>query len=221
MRINKYIALASGLSRRNADLAIADGRVRLNRKIARLGDTITDQDAVYLDNNLLKLELGPKVVMRNKPVGYVCSRDGQGSKTVYDILPKTYQNLNCVGRLDKDSSGLILLTNDGDLANQLTHPRYGKAKVYVVKLDSILTAKNQKQIVQQGIKLEDGISKFHLRLLDEKNNCWQVKMTEGRNRQIRRTFAAVGNNVIELERVRFGNYYLDDLALGQHRLMAD
>ena len=130
MRINKFIASSTALSRRAADAAIVAGRVLIDGEPAEQGADVTAANTVTLDNRAITPAVNTITIMLNKPRGYVVSRDGQGSKTIYDILPPEYQQLNPVGRLDKDSSGLLLLTNDGELANQLTHPKYQKAKVY-------------------------------------------------------------------------------------------
>jgi 16S rRNA U516 pseudouridylate synthase RsuA-like enzyme len=113
MRINKYIALATPLSRRDADRAIQAGRVTVNGQIPETGQEVTDADVVLLDNKPITPAVKTTILF-NKPAGYVCSRDGQGSKTIYELLPPEYQRLQSVGRLDKNSSGLILLTNDGE-----------------------------------------------------------------------------------------------------------
>ncbi len=141
-----------------------------------------------------------------------------GSRTIYDLLPPEYHQLKPVGRLDKASSGLLLLTNDGQLANQLTHPRYGKTKVYEVTLDKPLQADHQKQI-EQGVQLSDGPSQLNLKPLNINTNRYKVTMSEGRNRQIRRTFAALGDGVTTLHRTQFGPYQLDNLPSGQARIL--
>src|ERR1700760_3036107 len=121
MRINKFVAASSGLSRRKADELIAKGSVTVNGKRVEQGQDVSDADIVKLGTNILKLPAAA-TIMFNKPVGYVVSREGQGSRTIYELLPQQYQSLKPVGRLDKNSSGLLLLTNDGNLANDLTHP---------------------------------------------------------------------------------------------------
>lgn len=210
-RINRYIAQATGLSRRAADEAVANGRVAINGQPAKLGDTVEDTDAVTFDRSPVTPESQNTTVMFNKPVGYVCSRDGQGAKTVYDLLPYEMQNLRMVGRLDKDSSGLLLLTNDGKLAHQLTHPGFQKKKVYEITLNKALLEKDA-EAIQQGIALEDGVS---LLLLKGAGKIWQITMYEGRNRQIRRTFEHLGYTVEKLHRTKFGPYRLASLAEGQ------
>ena len=219
MRINRFIALGSTLSRRAADQAIQEGRVTVNGLPAVLSADVTDSDVVMLDNKPLQPPLAARTILLHKPVGYVVSRSGQGSRTVYDLLPQELGSLNPVGRLDKDSSGLLLLTSDGLLAHELTHPRFQKTKVYEVVLDRPLQPLHRQMISDHGINLEDGPSKLALERLHEGNDAaWRVIMHEGRNRQIRRTFAAVGYTVARLHRIQFGPYRLpDDLAAGKYR----
>ena len=158
-------------------------------------------------------------VIYNKPFGYVVSRDGQGSKTIYDTLPLEYRQLNPVGRLDKNSSGLLLLTNDGVLANDLTHPRYAKIKIYEIRLNQQLAPLHQQMINDRGISLEDGLSQLQLEKLDDEGYAWRVTMHEGRNRQIRRTFSALDYTVTRLHRTHFGEYTLGDLAKGKTKIV--
>ena len=182
MRINKYIAAGSSLSRRAADSAITAGRVSINGKPANLGSEVQSTDTVCLDGAKLTVPHAHTTVLLNKPVGYVCSRNGQGSKTIFELLPPDYQHLQPVGRLDKDSSGLLLLTNDGSLANRLTHPRYAKTKVYDVALDKPLQPLHHQMICDNGITLEDGLSQFQIALAGHDRRKCTVTMQEGRNR---------------------------------------
>jgi len=216
MRINKFVASASGLSRRAADTAILDGRVLVNGQTPVMGQTIATNDAVSLDGRPLTTPQKPITIMLNKPIGYVASRDGQGSHTVYDLLPNDYHALKPIGRLDKDSSGLLLLTNDGELAHQLTHPSFGKQKIYEAGLDKPLSDSDRQQI-EHGVRVEDYTSRLRLSPLSGGN--WQVTMSEGKNRQIRRTFAALDYTVIKLHRTHFGEYSLGRLAPGSIRLI--
>lgn len=211
MRINKFIAQATGLSRRAADQAIDEKRVTVNGRPVSPGTDTDPGDEIRLDGRTLALPDQTLIIMLNKPAGYVCSRAGQGSKTVYDLLPPGLERLKPVGRLDKDSSGLLLLTDDGNLANELTHPRYGKEKVYEVLLERSLSTEDRRE-VERGVPLEDGPSKLLIRDLRGENLT--VVMRGGRNRQIRRTFAALGYRVRRLHRTRFGQYELGDLKSG-------
>ena len=219
MRINKFIALATGLSRRTADAAVRAGRVSFNGQPAGIGQLVEEDDRVLLDGKPLTVDTRATrvTIMLNKPAGYVVSRQGQGSKTIYDLLPQEYQRLKPVGRLDKDSSGLLLLTDDGQLAFELTHPSKRKSKMYEVTLDRALTPAHRQMISDHGISLSDGLSRLELERLRDDDTAWRVTMYEGRNRQIRRTFAAVGYSVTTLFRTAFGAYQLADLATGVYR----
>lgn len=205
MRINKFLALHTSLSRRAADKAISEGRVLVDDKKPVEGQQISDDNVVQLDGREIKTNTKLQTIILNKPTGYVCSRDGQGSKTIYDLLPPSLRHLNTVGRLDKDSSGLILLTNDGELAQQLAHPKYQKTKVYEVTLNKPLEPLHQQMISDIGVNLEDGLSMFSV---EKSGGALKVTLREGRNRQIRRTFEALGYEVIKLHRTQFGSYNL-------------
>lgn len=216
MRLNKFIAEATGKSRREADDLIASAKVTINDKTAILGAQVEPRDKITLNNQTLHLPDHHTLLMLNKPIGYVSSRRAQAknARTLYDLLPKEFHNLKTVGRLDQNSSGLILLTDDGDFAFRMTHPKFTKTKVYQVKLDQPLQPLHQQMIADFGIDLPDGKSKLGLNRIDDQGTDWQVTMHEGRNRQIRRTFAALGYEVIQLHRLSFGNFTLDDLKPG-------
>jgi pseudouridine synthase len=216
MRINKYIALHTSLSRRRADEAVVCGRVKINGLEAALGSIVENNDEVLLDDVPVRGVLPDRtVLLLHKPVGYVCSRQGQGSKTIFDLLPDKYKTLKPAGRLDKDSSGLLILSNDGDLLQELTHPSKLKEKIYLVMLNNPLSKEHQAQI-GKGVELEDGISALGLEPLDKSRFEWRISMTEGRNRQIRRTFNSLGYNVINLHRTIFGGYKIGNLAPGKY-----
>ena len=252
IRLNKFLATRLGISRRAADTAIAAGQVTVNGKPAQLGARLEFPTPSDEDFSQIPLDKLPKVCynglpirwsydrlcyLLNKPVGYVCSRRRQGKfPTVYELLPPHLQNLKAVGRLDRDSSGLLLFTNDGDFAQRMTHPRRPLAPLH------------QQMIADFGVLLPDGPSQLGLTPLDRaethnnpglhnpslldptlaasqpKDNspvrdrrAWQITMHEGRNRQIRRTFAALGYTVTRLHRVQFGPYTLGDLQPGSYR----
>ena len=217
LRLNKFLAERLGVSRREADVLIASGKVLINGKPAILGARIDEKDKILCNNKPVAFENKFLYVAMNKPVGYVCSRRAQGdAPTLYDILPKEYQKLKTVGRLDKDSSGLILLTNDGDFAFQMTHPKFHKEKTYEVELDRDLAPLHQQMIADFGVDLDDGKSQFVI-IRDEKHEDRKhfiVILSEGRNRQIRRTFQAVGYRVIKLHRTTFGKFNLGNLKSG-------
>lgn len=221
VRLNKYIALHAGISRREADNLIEKGSVLINDAPAVMGARVAPNDVVTIGGKTLSAETAYQYIALHKPVNYVCSRRKQGdSPTIYDLLPGQYHSLKTVGRLDRDSSGLILLTNDGDFAQQMTHPRYAKTKQYNITLDQPLQPLHQQMISDFGIELEDGTSQLTLERQSDNRLDWTISMHEGRNRQIRRTFAALGYTVVKLHRTHFGNYQLGDLASGKFEIIA-
>lgn len=216
MRINAFVARATGIGRRRADTYIASGRVTINKRTARLGDDTEPNSHVALDGKTLTLPANVTTIILNKPAGYVVSRRGQGAKTIYQLLPAEYRDLKPVGRLDKDSSGLLLMTNDGQLAQKLAHPGHETIKVYRVKLNLALSSEAQSSI-QAGIRLKDGPSRLDLRPEPASRKSWVILMHEGRKRQIRRTFQALGYEVVSLHRESIGPYKLGSLTAGSFR----
>lgn len=217
MRINKFVALASGLSRRAADASITAGRVQVNNQPPQPGQQVSGDDTVTLDGQTLTVPDASTTILLHKPAGFVVSREGQGAQTIYALLPPELHRLKPVGRLDKDSSGLLLLTDDGGLAQQLTHPSHHKIKLYEVRLNKPLEPLHRQMITDHGIQLGDGPSRLELeRLHDGDDTRWRIRMHEGRNRQIRRTFAALGYTVTQLHRTQFGEYRLGSLKPGDY-----
>lgn len=213
LRLNKFLAERLGVSRREADDLIADGKIKLNGKTAQIGAKVDKNDEVCYNRKIVPFETDFLYLAFHKPVGYVCSRHAQGNTpTIYQLLPKEYHKLKTVGRLDKDSSGLILLTNDGDFAFHMTHPKFHKNKIYEVELDHPLEPLHQQMISDYGVMLDDGPSKF---TIIRDHNKYIVTLSEGRNRQIRRTFAALGYQVKKLHRTEFGVFKLNNLPSGK------
>lgn len=218
-RLNKFIALQLGVSRREADNYIAQGRIRINGEVAVLGARLQPTDTVFFNNEPISATTAHQYFLLHKPVGYVCSRRAQGDiPTIYDRLPEQMRAFKPVGRLDKDSSGILILTNDGDFTYQMTHPKFHKQKDYEVSLDAELQPLHQQMINDYGVQLEDGPSKLILeRMSDDNRLQWHVMMSEGRNRQIRRTFESLGYTVVKLHRTKFGPYSLNDLTPGDYK----
>jgi len=214
LRLNKFIAQRLHLGRRAADELITRGKVLVNGDVPTLGTRVHPGDHIIANGTHLTTDAPHFLyLLFNKPKGCVCSRRQQGdTPTIYSALPAKYQHLKPVGRLDKNSSGLLLLTNDGDLAHRMTHPSFAKIKKYEVTLDTPLQPLHRQMITENGIALADGISKFQVERQKEGNDhAWIVTMHEGRNRQIRRTFAALGYEVTRLHRIQFGPYNLHQL----------
>lgn len=221
IRLNKHLALQLGISRREADELIERGRVTINGTVATLGARLLITDTILVNGEPIVANTAFSYIAFHKPTGYVCSRRSQGGlPTIYELLPARYHDLKTVGRLDFNSSGIILLTNDGDFTYRMTHPKFAKTKIYKVRLDHELEPLHQQMISDYGVTLEDGASKLILeRLSDEDRLDWQVTMSEGRNRQIRRTFASLGYEVKKLHRTNFGNYSIGDIKPGEFEIV--
>ncbi|OYX43403.1 ribosomal large subunit pseudouridine synthase B [Candidatus Saccharibacteria bacterium 32-49-12] len=220
LRLNKYVAISLGVSRRQADELIERGKITINGQTAQLGARINKSDTVKCSGQTITPKDKAYLIF-NKPVGYVCSRRRQGeTPTIYELLPDKFHQLKPVGRLDKDSSGLIILTNDGDFAYRMTHPSFKKPKRYLVTLDQPLEPLHRQMISDFGVDLPDGRSQLTLsRQNDTDESRWVVEMSEGRNRQIRRTFSALGYTVTKLHRTNFGDYSLGDIKRGEHKIL--
>ena len=221
IRLNKFLAAHLHISRRQADSLIEEGRVTINGHVVAHGARVHPIDKVAVDGRTIDHRSAVQHIylLLNKPVGYICSRRQQGeTPTIYALLPAKYQHLQSAGRLDRDSSGLLLLTDDGDMVQQLTHPRFGKRKRYEVELDKPLEPLHRQFMQEHGILLPDGPSRLELeRLHDGNDHAWLVTMFEGRNRQIRRTFSALGYSVRRLHRIELGTLTLDGLQAGEYR----
>ncbi|MES2876304.1 MAG: pseudouridine synthase [Patescibacteria group bacterium] len=220
-RLNKLLALRLGVSRREADDLIDAGKVTIDGQTATLGARTLETAVIEVGGQPLVASPSFRYVAFHKPAGYVCSRKSQGENpTIYDLLPQDMHVLKPVGRLDKDSSGLILLTNDGDFAHSMTHPKFSKVKVYDVSLDAPLAPLHQQMIADYGIEIGDGTSKLSLERRGDDRTNWIVTMNEGRNRQIRRTFASLGYAVTSLHRKSFGTFNIGELASGETRAVS-
>lgn len=215
-RLNKLLAFHLGSSRRQADDLIAKGVVTVNGVVAQLGSRASKADTIIVSGQPLVQKTNYTYLLFHKPVGYVCSRRQQGDiPTIYSLLPNKYHSLKPVGRLDADSSGLLVLSDDGDFAFGMTHPKFRKQKTYFVDLAQDLQPLHQQMINDFGVQLEDGPSQLTLeRQHDDNRKQWIVQMSEGRNRQIRRTFNSLGYTVKKLHRIQFGPYSLNSLDQG-------
>ena len=226
VRLNKYLASCGAASRRGADELIASGRVRVNSiVVTELGKMVeTDNDTVTLDGKKVEPVSKMTYIMLYKPKGCITSlRDEKGRKTVYDYLDVEVPHLVPVGRLDYDTEGLLLLTNDGELVNRLAHPSGEVPKSYLVRAEGEfpehILAKLRKGVEIDGVKTKR--SKVKLLEQGEKEAKLLVTITEGRNRQVRRMFEAVERNVVFLKRVAIGDLRLGGLARGAWRYLRE
>ncbi len=227
MRLQKYLALSGVASRRNAEKMIADGRVAVNGMvITEMGVQVDElHDKVTVDGNLVHLEEEKHYLANNKPIGEVTTvSDPEGRATVMDKFRDYPVRLYPVGRLDYDSEGLILLTNDGDLMNDLLHPSREVEKQYLVKVSNRVSDEEIRRL-RAGVQLDDGRmtspADVHLVRYEAFASVLLVSIHEGRNRQVRRMFSAVGHEVVSLKRVGFATIKLHDLPRGQWRRLTD
>lgn len=224
IRLNKYIANAGICSRREADKLISDGHVKVNNKpVTEMGYKVNKTDSVKVKGKLLRSEK-PVYILINKPKGVLTTvSDDRGRKTVLDIFKgKVEERIYPVGRLDKDSTGVLLLTNDGDLTKKLTHPKYNKKKIYHVFLNKDLEKEDAEKLVS-GIELDDGFMKFDsLAFPDSKSRKdIGIEIHSGRNRIIRRMFAHLAYDVEKLDRVYFAGLTKKDIKRGRWRYLTD
>ena len=221
--LQKYISNAGYCSRRKAEEFIRLGQVKVNNKIAELGMKVSGDDKIEIENKLIELPKEKIYIILNKPIGATCTnRKFKGEKNVFGLLPSEFKNLYVVGRLDKNSHGLVLLTNDGDLTMRMTHPRFGHEKKYLVQLrvknEKLHPSSEYKQIdfiinnFFKGIDIGDGDGFVRVKKIKylEKNK-FEIILTEGKKRQIRRMFKMFRLEVADLQRVAIGNIELGNL----------
>ena len=217
-RLQKIIAQSGICSRREAENLILNGKVSVDGKIiTQLGSKASLNQKIRVEGKLLSLNITKIYIMLNKPRGYVSTvKDERGRKTILDLID-TSERVYPVGRLDLNSEGLILLTNDGDLTNLLIHPRSEVKKTYRVKISGSITEEKLDKL-RAGVELDDGLTApAEIYLLDK--DLVEVTIHEGRNRQVRRMFAAIGYDVKRLRRIKFANLTLDGLKVGNFRYL--
>lgn len=214
-KLQKVLASAGLGGRREMETWITEGRISVNGSTAKLGDRVGPDDRIQVDGRpISRKPVKHRVILFNKPTGQICSRrDPQGRSSVFDKLPKLKkQRWICIGRLDYNTSGLLLFTTDGELANRLMHPSFRIEREYVVRvLGEVTDEKLQK--MRDGVMLEDGMARFTdiQKGQDEEdsaNQWYYVVLMEGRNREVRRLWESQGLKVSRLKRVRFGNLFI-------------
>ena len=224
MRINKFLAESGICSRRNADKLIIDGAVKINGKIAELGDEVDEfNDSVKVNGKPVNVVKKFDYYIMNKPKGYVCTvKDDKNRKTVMDLLPQNSIRLFPIGRLDYDTEGLLILTNDGELTFKLTHPKNEVPKTYLVKTEKPVKEEDLAKL--RGGVYVDGVKtkKCNVKLIESNKTSSKlhITITEGRNRQVRKMFEAVGNSVDFLKRIKIGDLTLSGLNRGEVRQLS-
>lgn len=222
MRLNKYIAQAGIASRRKADELTSNGNVKVNGiTVKEMGYDVKEGDIVEVNGRRIdEISQKPVYIMLNKPIGYITSSsDEKGRLTVQNLIADIDARLFPIGRLDYNTSGLLLMTNDGDLAYKLTHPKHKIYKTYRARVAGVLSNEKLSQL-RNGVDIGGFVtSKANVKVIKqaERSAIVEIQIYEGKNRQVRKMFAAVGNRVQELERVAVGNLYLSRLKSGHYR----
>jgi len=226
MRLQKYLALSGVASRRNSEKLIAEGHVAVNGKvITEMGVQVEETDLVTVDGKAVTIQEEKHYIAYYKPIGEVTTvSDPEGRATVMDKFRDYPVRLYPVGRLDYDSEGLLLLTNDGDMMNSLLHPSHEVDKTYLARVSNQVSDESIRRL-RAGVKLDDGrmTSPAKVRFLKQETFATVLLVTihEGRYRQVRRMFTAIGHEVVQLKRVGFGPIMLGDLPRGQWRRLTD
>lgn len=218
-RINKYIASCGVCSRRKAEEYVLSGRVKVNDIIIKdLAYKVKEEDIIKIDDNIINKEEKKVYIMLNKPKGYVTTSHEQfGRKSVLDLIDEDVR-VYPIGRLDMYTEGLLLLTNDGDFANKLMHPKNKIDKKYIVTSKEKIT-QNQKELLESGVNIGDYITRpAKINILD--NNDFEIIISEGKNRQVRRMCKTVKITLTNLKRVQIGNVKLGSLKVGKYRYLS-
>jgi pseudouridine synthase len=218
--LQKYISSSGYCSRRQAESLIRDGEVLVNGNLAELGMKVDEDDEVKIDNEVITPSEEKIYIKLNKPVGYTCTnRTFEGEKNVFELLQVEERGLFIVGRLDKNSHGLVIISNDGDWTEKVTHPRYEHEKEYLVQLRNF---KNNLPInkiikkIRKGVDIGDDDGVVRVKKVEHiDDNEFKIILTQGKKRQIRRMFDVIGEKVIDLKRVRIGDINLGDLKEGE------
>ena len=231
--LQKYIAQSGYCSRRKAEDLIREAKVFVNSEVAELGQRVDDHDDVRVKGTKIEA-INKKIYIKlNKPRGYVCTnRDFDAEQNVFELIDNEYRHLHVVGRLDKNSHGLVILTNDGDFTEKMTHPRHQHEKEYLVRIkdDKLATCQADRNIevreiateLKKGVDIGEGDGVVRAKSIEQlSDKIFKMILTQGKKRQIRRMFEALGYKVSDLERVRMGNVVLGDLKVREWEVMED
>ncbi len=220
MKLIKFIARSTSFSRREAEKLIKNSNIKVNGEVIHkfTEDIDPEKDDVVLNGK--KISKNRKMYYKfYKPEGYVCSKDDKYSKTIYNYLDNKYIKYTYVGRLDKDATGLLILTNDGDMIYKLTHPSYEVSRKYIVKTKNQLSNKDIKKMIK-GIKDNTDILKCD-EITALKNKTYELKLHTGKKREIKRLIGSLGNEVLTIKRIQYGPIYLGDLNKGMIKKLTD
>lgn len=228
LRLNKYLAQCGLGSRRQCDQFLADGLVRIDGEVVGLGVRVDGTESITFRGRPVDPQKAKEYYLYNKPRGPICTaRDTHGRETIYDALKERGLDapyLKYVGRLDKESEGALILTNDGDMVHAVTHPKFHIKKVYQVKVNQKIDESKLQLIVEEGVESEGDILKVgavRYKGPEGKSHWYEVDLYEGKNRQVRRVFDGIGHEVIRLCRTQFANIKLRDLEVGGYRALEE
>ncbi len=222
-RLSKALAAAGVASRRACEEMIFEGRITVNGEVVKIPQTLVDweSDRIGVDGTIITGEQTKVYFILNKPIGYLCSRAkrGQKDRLVFDLIPDAENRLFTVGRLDKDTAGLLLLTNDGDFANQLMHPRYGVTKEYLVKVDGEISHEDLVTL-SEGAMVE-GLLVKPQKVVKVRRGTLKVTVAEGKKHEVRLLVTSIGFKILQLTRIRIGSLTLGNLATGSYRALKE
>jgi 23S rRNA pseudouridine2605 synthase len=226
IRLQKRIASSGYCSRRKAEALISAGEVLVNGEVCSvLGTKVNLSDAIEVEGITLKFDAAPISIALNKPAGAVTSKsDPYAMETVMDLLPRKYEQLNPIGRLDKDTEGLLLLSTDGALIQKLTHPSFEHKKTYEVHVKGKVNEESLAPLISGTLMLgEKTLNPMPFKIISAsaQKSVIELELSEGRNRQIRRVMDSLGFPVLYLKRIAIGNLQLGDLALGDHKILTE
>ncbi len=221
MRLNKYIAQAGVASRRKADELTLQGKIKINGTVMREpGYDVKENDIVEVNGRAVKQNTKKVYIMLNKPKGYITSADDEKDRpTVMELVTDIEERIFAIGRLDYNTSGMLLMTNDGDMAYKLSHPKHHIYKTYRARISGQISGERLSKL-RNGVDIGGFVtSKAVVNVIKqvERSAIVEIKISEGKNRQVRKMFAAVGNKVLDLERVAIGDLYLGHLKQGHYR----
>ncbi len=223
MRLNKYIAHSGVCSRRKADELIQKGLVKVNGVVAENGYDVIDGDVVVVQGKTIKPENKLVYYLLNKPVGYITTVDDEQDRpTVLELMPDIKERIYPVGRLDYNTSGMLIMTNDGDLAYRLTHPKSVVFKTYRAIVGGLMTIAEARRL-ERGVKIDGRMTapaRIKILRQNDSSTLVEIQISEGRNRQVRKMFEAIGHKVIALDRIAIGNMKMAHIKQGQYRKLS-